>query len=128
MSWFPILHVAGLLHAILPAHPNGSKDLSAKYVDSGVLQMIEQLVKAGAVPKRMIVRMVGGANMLVAPGFSQVLNIGSRNIEAAQSILAAQNFRLANQDVGGHIGRTVRLYVADGRMTVRSVGSQERDI
>jgi chemotaxis protein CheD len=124
----PQARVAGLLHAILPVHPNGSTEWSPKYVDSGVQELLEKLAKVGAMPGRLVVRLAGGANMLVAPGFSQVLNIGSRNIEAAQAVLAAANLKIAGQDVGGHAGRTVRLYVADGRMTARLVGSQERDL
>ena len=35
---------------------------------------------------------------------------------------------LFNEEVGGKIGRTVRLYVADGRYTIRMMGEQEREI
>jgi chemotaxis protein CheD len=86
------------------------------------------LIKAGAEHKRLHVRMVGGANMLLAPGFKQLLNIGERNVTIAQATLNRLNLRIAAQEVGGHTGRTVRLYVLDGRMTVRAIGSRERDI
>jgi chemotaxis receptor (MCP) glutamine deamidase CheD len=44
------------------------------------------------------------------------------------AILAALDLNLAGQEVGGHIGRTVRLYPADGRMTVSSVGCKEKEL
>jgi chemotaxis protein CheD len=72
--------------------------------------------------------MAGGANMLVAPGFSQNLNIGARNVEAAYAALQALRLKLSGQDVGGNIGRTVRFYVANGRMTIRTIGNQEREV
>jgi chemotaxis protein CheD len=126
----PVTHITGLLHAILPSHPspNGPTDQSAKYVNTGLVQLLEQITRLGADRRRLIVRMAGGANMLTAPGFSQVLNIGTRNIEAAQAVLATLNLKVISHEVGGNIGRTVRFYVADGRMTIRTMGNQEREI
>ena len=124
----PTTRVTGLLHAILPTNPNGSYDSSPKYVDTGIKIMLDQMFRAGANPKRLLVRMAGGANMLVAPGFSQVLNIGSRNVEAAYAALASHKLTIQSQEVGGNIGRTVRFYVLDGRMTIRTMGNQEREI
>ncbi len=124
----PALRLAGLLHALLPTHPNGTDGNSAKYVDSGVVALVVELLRAGADRNRLVVRMAGGANMLTAPGFSQTLNIGARNVEAAYAALSGLKFRIASQEVGGNIGRTVRFYPANGRMTIRTVGNQEREI
>lgn len=122
----PAVRVAGLLHAILPGRINGTVDSPAKYVDTGISALLVQLVRAGADRRRVIVRMAGGANMLAAPGFSQVMNIGTRNIEAALATLATLDLKTASQEVGGHTGRTVRFYVTDGRMTIRTMSNQER--
>lgn len=124
----PVAHIAGMLHAVLPTHPNGTNDQSPKYVDSGVLALLVQMLRSGAERHRLVVRMAGGANMLVAPGFSQTFNIGSRNVDAAYATLASLNLRIASQEVGGNTGRTLRFYVADGRMTIRTIGNQEREI
>lgn len=124
----PAARVAGLLHAVLPERVNGADPLTAKYVDSGIAGLLAQLKEAGAERGRLIVRFAGGANMLVAPGFKQTLNIGGRNLAAALAVFAQLNLKIKAQDVGGHAGRTVRLYVADGRMTVRMMGNQEREI
>jgi chemotaxis protein CheD len=66
--------------------------------------------------------------LLTAPGFKRALNIGERNTAAALETLTALSFRVAAQDCGGNLGRTVRLYVANGRMTVRAMGNLERDL
>lgn len=124
----PLVRVAGLLHAILPTMPNGSTEHAARYVDSGIKTLLHLILNAGGLQSRLIVRMAGGANMLVAPGFSSNLNIGSRNIEVAYATFTNLNLKLASQEVGGSIGRTVRFYVADGRMTIRTIGNQERDV
>ncbi len=124
----PQLRLAGLLHAVLPASPNGVVEKSAKYVTSGIEILLGEMVNAGAIPSRIIVRMAGGANMLTAPGFSNSFNIGTRNVEAAHEMFQRFRLRLVSEEVGGTIGRTVRFYVRDGRMTIRTVGNQEREI
>jgi chemotaxis protein CheD len=124
----PVAHIAGMLHAVLPSHPNGANDQSPKYVDSGILALLVQMLRSGAERHRLVVRMAGGANMLVAPGFSQTFNIGSRNVDSAYATLASLNLRITSQEVGGNTGRTLRFYIADGRMTIRTIGNQEREI
>lgn len=129
----PVMHISGLLHAILPSSPsndrtNGHSAQPGKYVDTGIAALLNQMIKMGADRRRLIVRYAGGANMLTAPGFSQVMNIGSRNVDVAVVTLNAMNMKICGYEVGGNIGRTVRFYVADGRMTIRTVGNQEREI
>jgi chemotaxis protein CheD len=123
----PKTHIGGLLHAVLPESKNNSES-EAKYVDSGIKLLLSQMVEAGAVPSRLMVRMVGGANMLTAPGLANSFDIGTRNVETARKILNALHLKISAEEVGGSIGRTVRLYISDGRMTIRMMGGQEREI
>lgn len=123
----PKIHIGGLLHAVLPLS-NGQDPPTPKYVDTGIQLLVDQLIKEGANRSRIITRMVGGANMLTAPGLSSTFDIGTRNINSAHTILNEIGFKIHNEEVGGQIGRTVRLYVVDGRMTLRVMGGQEREI
>ena len=120
--------ICGLMHAVLPERTNGVDPFNAKFVDSGILGLIDDMVKAGANRNRLMVRMAGGANMLTAPGLSKTFEIGTRNIQAAYVQFEKINFRILNQDVGGNRGRTVRLYVGQARMTVRVIGEKEVDL
>ncbi|HSO27515.1 MAG TPA: chemotaxis protein CheD [Anaerolineales bacterium] len=126
----PQTGITGLLHAILPSSTqNGAKiEQPGKYVDSGIKSMLALLQENGAQRSRLIVRVAGGANMLTAPGFAQVMNIGLRNIETALAVFGALQLTIASREVGGHVGRTVRFYVTDGRMTIRTAGNQEREV
>lgn len=123
----PKIHLGGLLHAVLPLSKN-NLDSEAKYVDSGIKSLLNQMIEAGAVPSRIIVRMAGGANMLTAPGLANSFDIGTRNVEMAHEVLRNNHLTIAAEEVGGSTGRTVRLYIADGRMTIRMMGGQEREI
>lgn len=127
----PLTRVSGLLHAVLPSAVNGfdrPDTTSHKYVDSGIEDLLAAVVKEGANKKRLIVRLTGGANMLISPGLASSFNIGTRNIEKARITLQRLNMTIASEEVGGHTGRTVRVYVADSRVTVRVIGEKEREI
>jgi chemotaxis protein CheD len=120
--------VSGLLHAVLPSRLNGATPDSPKYVDSGIAGLLEAMAKAGADPRNLIIRMAGGANMLITSGLSQTFDVGTRNTKSAHDTFLRLKLHLAKADTGGHTGRTVRLYVATGRMTVKIVGGVEMDL
>lgn len=124
-AYDPVKGIAGLLHAVLPEPLNGSDLTSTKYVGNGIKKLFEEMVKKGAVKERLIIRMAGGANMLTSPGLSKTFDIGTRNIAMAQSILESQKMNIVSQNVGGNIGRTLRVYVVDGKMTIRMIGEKE---
>ena len=125
----PVSRLCGLLHAVLPRVGDGIGEVNPhKYVDSGIEKMLGALKKAGADPTRLIVRIVGGSNMVILPDSTHPFEIGTRNIAAAQSTLGRLNMPIAAAEVGGRIGRTVRVYVADTRVTVRVIGGKEREI
>lgn len=124
-AYDPVKGIAGLLHAVLPEPLNGSDLSSTKYVCNGINKLFEEMIKKGAVKERLIIRIAGGANMLTSPGLSKTFDIGTRNIAMAQSVLEAQKMKIVSQNVGGNTGRTFRVYVVDGKMTIRMIGAKE---
>jgi len=126
----PAAHVAGMLHAVLPTGnlPSNNEESCTKYVFSGIEILIENITKAGGQRSRIVIRMAGGANMLGVTAFSDIMNIGQRNIDAAHQKLKELNMKVAGEEVGGNIGRTVRFYVSDGRVAIRMIGGKERDV
>jgi len=124
----PVKRISGMLHAVLPARGNGADPHSAKYVDSGIEGLLAEMLKAGAERRRIVIRMAGGANMLMTSGLSSTFDIGTRNIGSAHATLQRLGMPLKAEDVGGNLGRTVRVYVGDGRMTVRILNGKEQDL
>jgi chemotaxis protein CheD len=127
----PVTHMSGLLHAVLPKAGAGvvpGETNPYKYVESGIENMIACLIKDGANQSRFVVRVVGGANMLMSADLTRSFDIGTRNIEAARSTLSRLKIPVVAAEVGGHTGRTLRVYVANGRVTVRVIGEKEREI
>jgi chemotaxis protein CheD len=122
----PVAHIGGLLHAVLPI-ANSDDSSSGKYVDSGVHGLLKEMQKAGAIKSRIVVRIAGGANMLTSPGLLSTFDIGTRNIDSALKVLRDLGFIIKSKEIGGQIGRTVRLYISDGRMTIRIMGGKEKE-
>lgn len=124
----PVIRVGAMLHAMLPEHNGQAPAQATKYVNSGLQQMLKELAGQGVLRHRLVIHLTGGAHMLTAPGFKNTLNIGARNVETARAVLQREGLAIAGSDTGGHWGRTVRLYVKDGRVTVRSVGRGEQEL
>lgn len=123
----PVTQISGMLHALLPTMPKGEKvnGMPAKFVDQGIPLLLSTVLAEGAQPSRLAVHLCGGAQMISAPGFKNMLNIGERNVAAALAGLQAVRLRIKAQATGGTNGRTVRLYVATGQVTVKSLGQGE---
>jgi chemotaxis protein CheD len=127
----PVAKVAGLLHAVLPRATDGLESAESnpyKYVESGIEAMLADLLNNGASRTRLTIRVAGGANMLLSSGLTRSFDIGTRNIEAARSALQRLRLPLAASAVGGHVGRTLRVYMAESRVTVRVAGQKEEEL
>lgn len=119
-AYDPVRKAGALLHAMLPECRNGDQNLT-KYVDTGIAEMLAQLRAMGTRQDRLIWRYAGGAQMLIAPGLSDRFNVGQRNVQMTEQVMTNRSLRIAGSDTGGIVGRTVRLYLATGQLTVRYV-------
>lgn len=118
----PVAKVGGLAHILLPSTALGRKDDSpAKFPQTAVPRLLELMAELGANTRRVSARLAGGASMfagLAAPG---TIQMGERNTVACRQVLMQQGVPIAAQATGGDYGRTVKLWVADGKVEVSSV-------
>jgi chemotaxis protein CheD len=129
-----VARVGGMLHALLPTVFNENKGESkpTKFVDRGVPLLVDALLKLGGERTRLIARVCGGAQLLstrslqIEPNINGSLAIGKLNVAAAEAALRSNGLRIGAQATGGRIGRTVKLYLADGRVTVKTLKHDER--
>jgi chemotaxis protein CheD len=125
----PFAKVGGMLHALLPGPTWGQNHRKAnptKFVNQGVPLLIDSLVSLGAEPTRLEVQLCGGAKVAAKPAFNNTpLNIGERNVQAARLALQAAGLKLKAEATGGKTGRTVKLHIASGQVTVKTLGQQE---
>ena len=118
----PAAKVGGLAHVLLPSPALSRKDDNpAKFPQTAVPRLLELMAERGASTRRVTARLVGGASMfasLAAPG---TIQMGERNVVACRQTLNQHGVPLVGEATGRDYGRTVRLWVADGRVEVSSV-------
>jgi chemotaxis protein CheD len=116
-AWDPVSRVGGLAHFMLPSGSRAGNP--AKYVDTGVPWFLAALSAAGARPRRSHFKAAGGAAMFV--GVSGALEVGRRNVDAVQESLAAAGLRLTAHDLGGRVGRSIELDLANGQVRIGTI-------
>jgi chemotaxis protein CheD len=118
----PIARCGGMLHYQLPTSTLDASRAQANpcmFADTGMAALLAELAALGATPRRLQVKLAGGAEILDDHG---VFSIGKRNHTAIRKILWQRGLLLAAERVGGNEPRTLYLHVADGTTVVKSRG------
>jgi chemotaxis protein CheD len=119
----PVAKVGAMAHIVLPESPAQGAPPSAKFADVAVPRLFETLAKTGGTPSRAVVKIAGGAHMAqLRVRDDGVFNIGARNALATKAALQKAGIRLVAEQTGGSAGRTVRLWIDSGRVSVTVVG------
>jgi chemotaxis protein CheD len=115
-------HVGGLAHVLLPSPALARQNSHpAKFPQTAVPLLLEQMGQHGASIRRISARLIGGASMFSGLGAPGTIQMGERNIVASRQTLHQHGVAIVGEATGGDFGRTVRLWVADGRVEVSSV-------
>lgn len=117
----PAIKLGGLLHIMLPLNMETGRKNPLKYADTGMAEMLRQMEAKGASKARIVAKIAGGAKMFEVTG-GALGNIGQRNIESIRIQMKKHGLRIANEDVGGTVARTMSMDVETGTITVRSYG------
>ena len=124
----PITKVGGLLHAMLPDSTVIKNNTCVeKFVDSGLEELVKQMVRAGANKSRLEAKLAGGAQMFAFQRNSDLVKVGARNAEARKK-LSAMRIKLLAEDTGLNYGRTVIYYPETGIYVIKAVGKPEKNI
>ena len=114
--------VGGLAHVLLPTPALSRQDSNpAKFPQTAVPLLLEQMGQQGASIRRISARLIGGASMFSGLGAPGTIQMGERNVVASRQTLHQHGVAIVGEATGGDFGRTVRLWVADGRVEVSSV-------
>jgi chemotaxis protein CheD len=123
-----VAKLGGLIHIVLPQHHTENPAEFSKYADTGVPLMLAKVIQNGGNKDRLIVKIAGGAQMTVSPGIKDTFKTGEKNLVNILAVLEKLGIGLSAADVGGNLGRTVRLHVGTGIVTVKTVNGVEREI
>lgn len=123
----PVTKIGGLAHVMLPdsTQIKNSSNIP-KFADTGIVELVRQMVAKGANQGRMVAKIAGGAQMFAFQNKSDMVRIGERNVEATKKKLAELKIPILAEDTGDSYGRTVIFYPETGEFFIRSVGKTQK--
>ncbi len=115
--------ISGLVHIMLPnsAQIKNNSNI-AKFADTGIVKLIEDMIKLGAKRSKLVSKIAGGSQMFNFNDASDIMRIGARNVTATKEILKSLNIPIIAEDTGGNYGRTIELYSETGILLIKTIG------
>ena len=80
-----------------------------------------------ATPRNMVAKLVGGARMFLSSDDSNP-GIGGQNIMSIKHILKREQIPVIGENTGGNYGRSVEFYLDSGKVTVKAIGREVKEI
>jgi len=120
--------IGGLAHVMLPTYKGFEGQNIAKFADSAIIELVNQLARIGAPRGMLVAKIAGGAHMFGRTHNNDMLKIGERNAAASIAILKQLGIPIKANDTGGAHGRTIELHMDTGALKIRTVGAGEKFI
>ncbi|MCX7747021.1 MAG: chemotaxis protein CheD [Clostridia bacterium] len=121
--------IIGLAHIMLPSSLQARNNTNvAKFADTGIVKLLEDMVKLGACRSKIVAKLAGGAQMFAFNQYSDLVRIGSRNAVSSKEKLMELDIPVISEDTGGNYGRTIELYSDDGRLVIKTIGYGTKQI
>ncbi|MCB1177523.1 MAG: chemotaxis protein CheD [Leptospiraceae bacterium] len=123
----PDIKLGAISHIMLATDQIGRDKAKnpGKYGETALPILISQFEKEGAKPGSYSARIFGGASMFKNISSNCLQNIGENNINIARKILNDRKIPIIVEDVGGHDGRTISLFLEDGRILLKKAGYEK---
>lgn len=121
--------IGGLVHIMLPDSTQFKNIVNPlKYADLGVEELLKKMINVGCRKTSITAKIAGGASMFNFPDKKISSDIGRRNSEAVIEVIKKLSIPLLAEDVGGNKGRTMIFDSKDGRVTIKSIGSDLKEL
>ena len=122
----PMNGIGGLAHIMLPdSTAIRNNTYIPKFADTGIEELVHQVVTRGANRQRLVAKIAGGAQMFAFQSKTDLIRIGERNVEASKQKLEELNISILAEDTGNNYGRTVIFYPENGDFVIRAIGKPE---
>lgn len=118
----PVVGVGGMLHAMLPDSAIAEERARVQpgmFLDTGIPCLLDSARQLKLDPQRAIVCVAGGAEILDC---REPLSVGRRNVDALRECLGRHGLRVAAENLGETVNRTLSLRLATGEVRLRASG------
>ncbi len=124
----PVRHIGGMCHILLPDGPAEKKRANpAAYATTAVPFLLNAFEELGGEIKNAVTTIAGGASIMTMTKHGGItkrsgmdLKIGQRNLLAVIESLKHAGIKISCQQVGGSLGRVMRLYIRNGHVAIRT--------
>jgi len=125
----PVTKTGGIAHVMLPELINARGNVNrAKFGDTAVEALLEEILTAGANESGIIAKIAGGAHMFHIPEERNFMKLGERNAVSVKRALKKCNIPLVAEDTGGQYGRTIILNTTSGCVLIKTINYGEKII
>lgn len=125
----PTSKVTGLAHIMLPSSKAiRNNENVAKFADTAIIKLVEDMGKIGANKRRLIAKIAGGAQMFSFSTSNDTMKIGLRNAEAVRKTLSELKIPIKADDTGGNYGRTIEFYSDTGVLLIKTIGHGIKEV
>ena len=119
----------GLAHIMLPDSTAIRQNSNIpKFADTGIEELVRQMVEKGCSKTRLVAKIAGGAQMFAATTKNDLMQVGARNAEASKKKLKELGIKILAEDTGANYGRTVEFYPETGDYVIKAVGKPVKTI
>lgn len=116
--WDEQSKIGGVNHFLLPNWNNkGAPDV--RYGDIATTELHDKTILSGAVKRRLVAKIYGGASLLKLDGAG--FNIGQRNIEIAKQKLKELHIPIIEEKIGGTTGKKILFDPQTGYVKVDEI-------
>lgn len=128
-AYDPVVRVGAMAHVVLPIGEGPPGDKSpAKYANHAIPLIVSSMEKLGAIRRRIVVKIAGGAKIISTIKSGSLLDVGERNIEAVKNQLVVNQLVLSAEDVRGSMGRSLWLDIETGVTRVKLSAGEMREL
>ena len=125
----PVTKIGGLAHIMLPDSTAIRNNANIpKFADTGIEELVKQIVALGANRARLVAKIAGGAQMFAFTTNNDMLRVGERNVEATKRKLAQLGIPILAEDTGLTYGRTIEFFPENGNLIIKAVGKAVKAI
>lgn len=119
----PITKISGMAHIMLPSSKAIRNNSNvAKFADTAIVKLVDDMVAIGARRNRMIAKIAGGSQMFSFSSKNDMMKIGERNAIAVKEMLDYLRIPLKAEDTGGNYGRSIEFDAANGALQIKTIG------
>ena len=125
----PVTKVIGMAHIMLPSSKTIKNNSNiAKFADTAIIELLSNMSKNGAIQRRLVGKIAGGAQMFKFTSSNDMMKIGLRNAEAVREILKSHKIPVIADDTGGNFGRTIEFYTDSGKLVIKTIGHGIKEV